>query len=111
MPSGAAVYGQDGNDSLGLTVSFNSSTIRWWRQRHHLCFTRGISSQFMAEIWDHDSLYFSDTSFNNSTVYGGNTSDATSADGLTPFGSAERSALVLLKAMVVQTPFMSVEQL
>ena len=72
--------------------------------------SKGIGSTFQGDL-GHDSLYFSDSSFNNSTVYGGNTSDATSADGSTLFGSVELLPPATSMAMVVMTPFMSVEQL
>ena len=77
---GAEVYGQVGNDSLGLTVSFNTSTMSGGAGNDTLFVSRGISSTFQGDLGT-DSLYFSDESFNNSTVYGGNTSDATSSDG------------------------------
>ena len=77
---GAKVYGQKGNDSLGLTVSFNTSTMSGGVGNDTMFVSRGISSTFQGDLGA-DSLYFSDDSFNNTTVYGGNTSDATSSDG------------------------------
>ena len=42
--------------------------------------TSGISSTFQGDLGA-DSLYFTDSILKNTTIYGGNTSDATSADG------------------------------
>ena len=68
------------HDSLGLTILFNTSTMSGGTGNDTISVSKGIGSTFQGDL-GHDSLYFSDSSFNNSTVYGGNTSDATSADG------------------------------
>ena len=45
--------------------------------------SKGVSSQYKGDLGN-DSLYFQISDFNNSTVYGGNTSDATSLMAQTP---------------------------
>ena len=42
--------------------------------------TKGVGSYLAGDLGS-DSIYFADTTLSNSTVYGGNLSDATSADG------------------------------
>ena len=71
---------KSGNDSLGITVSFNTSTMYGGEGNDTIWISKGASAYLQGDLGA-DSIYFNDTSFNNSTIYGGNLSDATSADG------------------------------
>ena len=74
------VYGKGGNDSLGITVSVNTSTLSGGAGNDTLGMTKGVSAYLTGDLGS-DTISFVGSDFNNSTVYGGNTSDATSADG------------------------------
>ena len=77
---GAVVYGKGGNDSLGITVSINTSTLSGGAGNDTLWMTKGVSAFLQGDLGS-DTISFLGSNFNNSTVYGGNLSDATSADG------------------------------
>ena len=77
---GSVVYGKGGNDSLGITVSVNTSTLSGGIGNDTLWMTKGVSAYLTGDLGS-DTINFVGSDFKSSTVYGGNTSDATSADG------------------------------
>ena len=77
---GAVVYGKGGNDSLGITVSVNTSTLSGGSGNDTLWMTKGVSAYLTGDLGS-DTISFVGSDFKSSTVYGGNTSDATSDDG------------------------------
>ena len=74
------MYGGAGNDTLWISKGANA----------YLEGGLGI-----------DSIYFKGDSFDNSTIYGGNLTDATSLMVLTPSLSVEPSVPLQFRAMVV----------
>ena len=78
--SGGVVYGKGGNDSLGITVSVNTATLSGGAGNDTLWMTKGVSAYLTGDLGS-DTISFVGSDFNNSTVYGGNLSDATSSDG------------------------------
>jgi Ca2+-binding RTX toxin-like protein len=72
-------YGRDGNDSLGITVSWNTSTLFGGAGNDTVFVTAGISSALYGDL-GLDTITFNNNMV-NSTIYGGNLSDATSLDG------------------------------
>ena len=65
---------------MGITVSVNTATLSGGAGNDTLWVTKGVSAYLTGDLGS-DTLSFVGTDFNNSTVYGGNLSDATSSDG------------------------------
>ena len=76
----STVYGKGGNDSLGITVSWNTSTLSGGAGNDTLFVTAGINSALYGDLGN-DTITFGGDAMVSSTIYGGNLSDATSADG------------------------------
>ena len=76
---GASIYGRGGNDSLYITVAFDSSTASGGEGNDSIWLSRG-SAQVVYGDAGNDSLEIK-MGLSGSSVYGGNATTATSADG------------------------------
>ena len=76
---GASIYGRGGNDSIGITVAFDTSTAYGGEGNDTIWLSRGASQVVYGDAGN-DSLEIK-MGLTNATVYGGNATTATSTDG------------------------------
>ena len=93
LPTPTGNYLRQRRVSLGITVSFNASTLSGGDGNDTLWISKGASAYVTGDLGA--DIYFKDDNFNGA-IYGGNLSGATSLDGadtISIAGSISASAI------------------